>query len=102
MKVVYQGVTQHYSWHLGINCVFIPGRGLGIQEVEAGSPADLAGLVPGMVILQADGADLVGEDLMPSIIQESNGLLNLQVISDQDESIYSYDVQMSKLVSSGY
>lgn len=102
VQVVYEGVAQNYSWHLGVNCVYIPGRGLGIQEVEAGSPAELAGLEPGMVIMQADGVQLDSETTMPSIIEGSSGMLNLDVISDSSEDSINVDVQMQKMASSSF
>ena len=102
VQVISQGVVNKYSWHLGIDCVFIAGKGLGIQEVQAGSPADLAGLTAGMVIVQADGFDLAGEEVMPSVLQQSNGLLNLTILVEGDTEFYSADVEMLKVVTAGY
>lgn len=101
VRVVYRGVAQHFRWHLGVNCVYIPGRGLGIQDVEPGSPAELAGLAPGMVIMQADGRELDSETVMPSVLEESDGLLNLAVIQDDSEQVYDVAVQMNQLASIG-
>jgi S1-C subfamily serine protease len=82
--------------------LFIPGRGIGIQEVEPGSPAELAGLTPGMVILQADGIGLTNDDVMSSIIEGSDGLLNLTVISDADENLFDVEVQMEQIVENDF
>ena len=95
-------MVESYSWYLGLECVFIQGRGLGIVDVQAGSPAELAGLETGMVIIQADGYDVFEEDLMDSVIQESNGLLNLELVIDGDDNVASFEVEMQKLSSNGF
>ena len=102
VKIEHQGVVESYSWYLGLECVFIQGRGLGIVDVQAGSPAELAGLETGMVIIQADGYDVFEEDLMDSVIQESNGLLNLELVIDGDDNVASVEVEMQKLSSNGF
>jgi len=75
---------------------------MGIVEVQAGSPAELAGLAPGMVIVQADGYDVFEQDIMNSIIQDSTGVLNLAVIAGDDEQLVGINVTMQKLVSRGF
>ncbi len=89
--------VRQFSWHLGLNCVFIPGRGLGIQEVEAGSPAALAGLTEGMVIVAANGTELTDEGLMQGIIEGSSGLLNLTVLPQADAELADVTVQMARI-----
>ncbi len=101
-SVVTAGVTQRFSWHLGVNCVFIPGRGLGVQEVEAGSPAEAAGLQSGMVILTANGAELVTEGVMQSVMESSTGRISLTVIPAETAEPVTIDVQMGRVVSSNF
>jgi hypothetical protein len=101
-RVVYAGVTQQYSWHLGMNCVFIPDRGLGVQQVEAGSPAARAGFQPGMVLVAANGFELTTEGVMQSVIEGSNGRLTLTVKTDADSQLVDIEVQMTRLVASNY
>ncbi len=67
------------SWYLGLKGTVLPQAGLEIDKVIANSPADLAGLEPGMLIVScndimiADEADILRE------MNASNGVLMLIV-----------------------
>ncbi|MEM7457478.1 MAG: PDZ domain-containing protein, partial [Planctomycetota bacterium] len=96
------GVYHYYKWHLGINAVYIPGRGLGIQEVEVGSPAYYAGMRPGMIILATNGVSLIDETVFPRIVEQSTcGNLSLSVIADASGQVYTVNVRMQKIVLTG-
>ncbi|MGI9519657.1 MAG: PDZ domain-containing protein [Pirellulaceae bacterium] len=71
-----------YQWHLGLSCIYIPGRGYGIQEVYTGSPAYQAGLQPGMIITSANGMRMLEENSMPQLLNNSNGRMDLNIITD--------------------
>ncbi|MCP4509021.1 MAG: hypothetical protein GY826_21825, partial [Fuerstiella sp.] len=51
--------AQDVQWYLGMKGLLLPGKGLGIDAVEPGSPAELVGLQPGMVITVCNGIQLV-------------------------------------------
>ncbi|MGQ9822893.1 MAG: trypsin-like peptidase domain-containing protein [Thermogutta sp.] len=69
-----QDVTPELAERLGVKTE----KGAAITEVEPGSPADLAGLEPGIVILEANRKPVAGVDDLRKAIQEqplSKGLL---------------------------
>ena len=68
-------------WSLGLKCVLIPDKGLGIEAVNPDSPADLAGLEPGMIIIAANGIAIANETSMPTAIDQSQGVLQLDILS---------------------
>lgn len=67
-------------WYLGLEGMVLPGKGLGIEAVEEGSPAALAGLQPGMVIVRCNGIALVDEESVAEAIASSGGALRLEVL----------------------
>ncbi len=67
-------------WALGLKCVLIPGKGLGIEAVKPDSPAELAGLEPGMIIISANGMAIIDESSMAIAIDQSGGVLQLDVL----------------------
>ncbi len=81
--------------------MFLPGKGLGIESVEPGSPAELVGLAPGMVILEANGIPMVEEEAMSAAIAESQGVLNLVLMMEGDDVQYEATVEMTRLVVAG-
>lgn len=83
-----------YRWHLGLDCVYIPGLGYGVQEVESGSPAELAGLAQGMIIVGANGLKLETESAMTDLLNRSNGQLALDVVTDENGQQQVFDVSM--------
>jgi len=101
-RIVSEGTVQSFSWHLGLNCVFIPGRGLGVQEVEAGSPAELAGFQPGMILLTANGEDLATEGAMQRVIERSNGTLVITTLAKADTDPVTVTVTMARVAEVGY
>lgn len=95
--LVTQVAQPNVRWNLGMSCVLIPGRGLGVESVAAGSPAELAGIQPGMIISIANGIAITDEISMPTAIDQSSGLLNLEVFISETE-IAQMTVQMQPLI----
>ncbi|WP_417851200.1 PDZ domain-containing protein [Thalassoglobus sp.] len=94
-------IVRDARWYLGMQGMFLPGKGLGIESVEPGSPAELVGLAPGMVILEANGIPMVEEEAMSAAIAESQGVLNLVLMMEGDDVQYEATVEMTRLVVAG-
>lgn len=99
--LVTQVSQPNIRWNLGMSCVLIPGRGLGIESVAAGSPAELAGLQPGMIVTIANNIAITDEISMPTAIDGSNGLLNLEVLVSETE-LAQLTVQMQPVVVTNF
>ena len=69
--------VQKVQWYLGMKGMLLPGRGIGIEGVEPGSPAEQVGLRPGMVMTVANGIPLVDEYSMQEAIRISGGVLQM-------------------------
>ncbi len=82
--------------------MILPGSGLGIDSVAAGSPADLAGIRPGMVISTINEIALTSEAEMQRAITSSGGLLNLVVVEAADTKPIAITVQMALVTSVKY
>lgn len=85
-------------WYLGMKGMFLPSKGLGIESVAPNSPADFAGLTPGMVILEVNGIPMIDETAMGRVIAESRGVLNMILMMEGDELQYEATVEMVQLV----
>jgi len=97
--VVTVGVAQEADWYLGIKGMLLPGKGLGIDGVEPGSPAELVGLQPGMVMTSCNGIDLVDEDSLAQAIRISGGVLNMTLLSADGTQVLQGTVQMTLIPS---
>lgn len=95
-------IVQDARWYLGVKGMILPGKGLGIEKVATGSPADLAGLKPGLVIQQANGVDLVDEAALATAIKLSNGVLSMVLVSEADGQTQQVTVQMTRLLVVSY
>jgi len=75
---------QDFRYYVGLQCVTIPDLNcLGIESVQPDSPAALAGLRPGDIILSVNGKPLGSEDIL---LQEiATGKLSFEVLRDGDE-----------------
>ncbi len=89
-------------WFLGVEGVFLPGKGLGIESVTEGSPAALAGLTSGMVIVQANGIAMETEEAMQQAIASSQGFLEVVLISEGNEQPLQATIQMVRLASARF
>jgi len=95
-------VVVEARWYLGLSGILLPGKGMGIDAVEAGSPAAAAGLAPGMVIVQCNGLDIVDETSMPTAIEQSGGVLNMIVLDTADGTPAEVTVVMQRLVAQSF
>jgi C-terminal processing protease CtpA/Prc len=95
-------VVEDVRWYLGVRGLILPGKGLGIEAIEAGSPAEFAGLKQGMVITRINGTDLVDEAIMGQVIENSGGLLDMEVLDKLDGKVFAMSVQMKRLVNSSF
>lgn len=89
-------------WNLGLKCILIPDKGLGIEAVKPESPADVAGLQPGMIITSAGGIAIVDETSMPRAIDRSGGVLDLEVLTSADAEPAQVTVQMEQMLVTDY
>lgn len=95
-------VVENSPWYLGVNGVFLPGKGLGVESVAEGSPAALVGLAAGMVIAEANGIAMETELAMQQAIATSQGILDVVVLSETSEQPLHGTIQMVRLASAGF
>jgi S1-C subfamily serine protease len=79
--------------------MILPGKGLGVESVEAGSPAELAGLRPGMVIMSCNGVALVDEATVAEAIAASGGTLRLEILRAQEAEPVTVSVAMRRVAA---
>jgi hypothetical protein len=96
--VLHVGVpAQDVQWFLGMKGILLPGKGLGIDAVEAGSPAELVGLQPGMVMTVCNGIQLVDEASMQEAIRISGGILQMTLLSADGSQVLEGTVRMTRV-----
>jgi hypothetical protein len=95
-------VVQDVRWYLGLRGLILPGKGLGIEQVEDNSPASLAGLQQGMVITRINGVDMVDEAAMGRVIESSGGTLTMDVLDKLDGQVFSVTVSMRQMAVSSF
>lgn len=79
--------------------MLLPGRGIGIEGVEPGSPAEQVGLRPGMVMTVANGIPLVDENSMQEAIRISGGVLQMTLLSEDGSQVLEGAVQMTQVAA---
>lgn len=94
--------VQDARWYLGVQGLVLPGRGLGIEQVEPGSPAEQAGLQQGMVITKVNGLELTTEEVMGQVMETSNGYLEMEVVNQQDGQMTPIAVQMTQMATTTF
>ena len=87
------------QWYLGMKGMLLPGKGIGIEAVEPGSPAELIGLRPGMVMTVANGVALIDEASMQEAIRISGGALQMTLLSEDGSQVLEGIVQMTRVAS---
>jgi hypothetical protein len=101
--VVVDGSEIAVRYWLGVKGMVLPGKGFGVESVDAGSPAEAAGIRPGMVIVAANGIQITDDTAMQQAINTSpNGVLALTLLDKADGQTLSVTVQMKRIVVSGY
>lgn len=103
--VVYDVCTvtiDNARWYLGLTGIVLPGKGLGLDAVDAGSPAALAGLKPGMAIVSMNDIELVDETSVANAIASSGGVLNMVVQAEAEAEPMVIEVVLRRLVVNKY
>lgn len=95
-------VVEDARWYLGLKGLFLPGRGIGIEEVAAGSPAAAVGLQPGMVITHCNGVELIDETALAQVIEQSRGVLRMDLLINGDQTPATCVVVMQRVSSISY
>jgi len=95
-------VIDDCSWYLGITGIVLPGKGLGIENVDVGSPAELAGLKPGMAISSINGIELVDDTSIANAIATSAGVLDMKVKIDDTQELVNLRVSLRRLTLKRY
>jgi len=86
------------AWYFGIESFLIPDvHALGVHEVSPYSPAAMAGLQPGDMILSVNGYAFDNESILPQMIQTSGGILDLEVYREGMESPMVVQVRLRRL-----
>ncbi|MGI9441162.1 MAG: PDZ domain-containing protein [Rubripirellula sp.] len=86
------------AWYFGVESFLIPDlHALGVHEVSPYSPAAMAGLQPGDMILSVNGYALDNESILPEMIQTSGGVLNLEVYREGLEAPMAVQVRLRRL-----
>lgn len=86
------------AWYFGIESFLIPDmHALGVHEVSPYSPAAMAGLQSGDMILSVNGYAFDSETVLPDMIRNSGGVLNLEVYREGLEAPMTVQVRLRRL-----
>ena len=94
---VVNGTIVESRWYLGLAGTVLPGKGFGIDTVEEGSPSEMAGLKPGMVITRCNDEPIVDDSSFANAISSSGGVLNIELLDKLDGEPTEATVAMTKL-----
>ncbi|MDP7268799.1 MAG: PDZ domain-containing protein [Pirellulales bacterium] len=97
-----QQVLQEVSYYLGISGSQIPNFGFGIQQIKTGSPAERAGLKQGDVIVSVNGQQMTGEEVLATSMQQSGGVLDLEVVAQGSDTPQMVRVVAEQIQSSSF
>ncbi|WP_417381270.1 hypothetical protein [Gimesia sp.] len=95
-------IVEDVRWYLGMKGLMLPGKGIGIESVEANSPADLTGLKPGMVITKCNDVVITDDTTFGQVIAESGGVLELELLESVDGPQLEATVQMTRLPTANF
>ncbi|MAX36236.1 PDZ domain-containing protein [Gimesia sp.] len=95
-------IVEDVRWYLGMKGLMLPGKGIGIESVEANSPADLTGLKPGMVITKCNGVVITDDATFGQVIAESGGVLEMELLESMDGPQLEATVQMTRLPTASF
>ena len=95
-------LIEDVRWYLGLKGLMLPGKGMGIEKVEANSPAANAGLTPGMVITKCNGVAITDEVVFGQVVAESGGVLEMEVLDKIDGEPLFGTVQMTRLATANF
>ena len=91
--------AQDVQWYLGMKGILLPGKGIGIDSVEANSPAAMIGLQPGMVITVCNGIELIDETAMQEAIRISGGVLQMTLLSADGSQVLEGVAVMTRVAT---
>ena len=80
----------------------MPGKGIGIESVQPGTPAAQAQLAQGMVIQKINGVEIVDEASAKQAMASSNGMLNMTVLTSSDAPPQEVSVQMTRVAATSF
>lgn len=95
-------IIEDVRWYLGMKGLTLPGKGIGIESVEANSPADLTGLKPGMVITKCNGVVITDDATFGQVIAASGGVLEMELLESIDGPQLEATVQMTQLPTANF
>lgn len=88
------------SWYLGLDCILVPDMAsYGVTDVAAGSPAAVAGIEPGDLIVAVNQLAITDETILANSIQKSNGVIELAVIREGMQEPVWLDIAMELVMS---
>lgn len=88
------------SWYLGLDTILVPDMAaLGVMDVQAGSPAAVAGIEPGDMIVAVNQLQITDETILAKSIQNSNGVIELAVIREGMHEPVWLDIAMELVTS---
>ena len=91
------------AWYFGIESFLIPDvHALGVHQVSPYSPAAMAGLQAGDMILSVNGYAFDNDTVLPEMIQTSGGILNLEVYREGLEAPMVVQVRLRRLRVTSY
>ncbi len=95
-------IVEDARWFLGMKGLMLPGKGIGVESVEANSPAADVGLTPGMVITKCNGVDITDDAVFGQVIAESGGVLEMELLETIDGPQLEATVQMIRLPTANF
>jgi S1-C subfamily serine protease len=82
--------------------MFLPGRGLGVESIQPGSPAEQVGLVPGNVIVAVNGLRLESPEILDQAVAQSGGILTLEVAVADDAPTQMVQLTLQRVAVASY
>jgi hypothetical protein len=95
-------LLQNVRWYLGMSGMFLPGRGIGVESIQPGSPAEQVGLVPGNVIVAVNGIRLESPEALDQAVAQSGGILTLEVAVADDAPTQMVQLTLQRVAVASY
>ena len=89
-------------WYLGMDGMIVPDTGMGVENVKPNSPAALAGLRPGQMIVGVNGQRMVSEEVLIEAIATSDGHLVFAVLVDGSDEPVEIVVHLRRIALLSY
>ena len=88
-------------WYFGCEVVYIPEVGYGIESITPNSPAALAGLKQGDMIVQIEGQTPADDGALANAVQSTGGQLDLAVLRQGSTQPEGLEVALQPIQKSG-